>query len=173
VGLLLALAACTDGPRPSHGPTPGGTVRPTPTVAGVRGCDTSAEVLTAVDPNAAVGVGPVRMQALEYRFGGPGLLNLPADSQGWWAFKIPMIIVGDERVTVTIPDEFRDIARLTYVPGRGDYATTFVPCDSRPQTQFAGGIAIRRPVCLPLMISWSGHTELLSLAFGEGACPPR
>jgi hypothetical protein len=124
-----------------------------------------------VDP-AAIGVGPLRVQSLDYRFGGPGLLKTQADQQGWRPFKIPLTIEGNESVTISIPAEFRDIAKLTYVPGRGDYATTFVPCNTRPLTHFAGGVAIRQAVCLPLVVSWTGHTEQVRLEFGEGVCGP-
>jgi hypothetical protein len=126
----------------------------------------------AADP-AAVGVGPLRVQSLDYRLGGPGPLNTQADQQGVWRFKIPVTIEGYESVTISIPAEFRDIAKLTYVPRRGDYATTFVPCDTRPLTHFAGGVAIRQATCLSLEVTWSGDTEQLRLEFGDGACGPR
>jgi hypothetical protein len=76
-------------------------------------------------------------------------------------------------VTIAIPVEFRDIAKLTYVPGPGDYAIAFVPRDSRPETHFAGGVAICQAMCLSLVVSWSRHTEQLGLEFGEGACGVR
>jgi hypothetical protein len=169
VGLLMGLGACTASPEPEPTVSAGGTVRPTIATPGVRGCDTSAEG-PAADPGVAVGVGPLKVQSLNYRFEGP---NAQADQQGWRRFKIPVTIEGEEPVTIAIPVEFRDIAKLTYVPGRGDYATTFVPCDTRPETHFAGGVAIRQAICLSLVVSWSRHTEELSLEFGEGACGVR
>ena len=169
VGLLLGLGACTASPVPEPIQSAGGTVRPTIDRPGVRGCDTRAE-LPAADPGTPLGVGPVKVQSLAYRFEGP---NAQADQQGWWRFKIPVTIEGKEPVTIAIPVKFHDIAKLTYVPGRGDYATTFVPCDTRPETHFAGGVAIRQAICLSLVVSWSRHTEELSLEFGEGACGVR
>jgi len=157
---------------PDPPPSASGTARPTVAATGVRSCDTSVEVPLTADP-AAVVVGPLGVQSLDYRFGVQGDLNAQADAQGWWRFKIPVAIEGNESVTISVPAEFRGIAKLTYVAGRGDYATTFVPCDTRRLTHFAGGVAIREAVCLPLAVSWSGHTEQLRLAFGEGACGPR
>ncbi len=168
VGLLLGLVACTASPVPEPTASAGGTVRPTTAKQGVRGCDTSVEVPAAVDPDATVGVGPFQVQSLAYRFE-----DTQADQQGWRRFKIPVAIKGSEPVTIAIKVEFRDIAKLTYIPGRGDYATTFVPCDTRPETHYAGGVAIRQAVCLSLVVSWSGHTEQLSLEFGESACGVR
>ena len=166
VGLLMVLGACTASPEPEPTVSADGTVRPTIATPGVRGCDTSAEGPVSADPGVAVGVGPLKVQSLDYRFEGP---NAQADKEGWRRFKIPVTIEGEEPVTIAIPVEFRDIAKLTYVPGRGDYATTFVPCDTRPETHFAGGVAIRQAICLSLVVSWSRHTEELSLEFGEGA----
>jgi hypothetical protein len=48
-----------------------------------------------------------------------------------------------------------------------------VACDSRRLTHFAGGVATRQAMCLPLAVSWSGHTEQLRLEFGQGECGPR
>jgi hypothetical protein len=169
VGLLLGLGACTASPVPEPTGSAGGIVRPTFATPGVRGCDTSVEGLAAADRGATVGVGPLKVQSLGYRFEP----NAQPDEQGWRRFKIPVTIEGNEPVTIAIPVEFRDIAKLTYVPGRGDYATTFVPCDARPETHFAGGVAIRQAICLSLVVSWSRHTEQLSLEFGEGACGVR
>jgi hypothetical protein len=79
VGLLLGLGACTASPVPEPTGSAGGTVRPTTATQGVRGCDTSADGLAAADPGAAVGVGPLKLQSLDYRFEGP---NAQADQQG-------------------------------------------------------------------------------------------
>jgi hypothetical protein len=63
-----------------------------------------------------------------------------------------------------IPEAYRDVAMLTY-PNDPWHTMTFRPCDGSAESYFAGGFAIREPVCLPLQVSCDGRTEQLLLGF--------
>ena len=148
---------------------------------GVLDCASSNLIVQGQRSPAAPTVGPVTLVALDYQFGQPDHLERAPFFQGWRYFKVVMIIQTGTQVTLMIPEGFRDVAALTYAAGslgeralRGDHTTTFIACDaqpgSAPESQFAGGFAIRAPVCLPLQFSWSGRTEQLILSFEKIIC---
>jgi hypothetical protein len=110
---------------------------------------------------------------MSYRFGGPGVERVQADADGWRHFKVMLALRTGIRATVAIPPTHRDVGSLTYRGGH-DHEVSFAACDpfsgAPPETQFSGGFAVRRPVCLPVDVSWSGTTERVVLDFGVGTC---
>jgi hypothetical protein len=165
VVLLLLVAGCTGGspspPQPSPPPAP----------AASRDCATGAEIRdweTGL-PQA----GPVAFAPLDYSFGSPITPRDP-DAAGYRPYKIALLLRTGAEATVTIPAAYREHAKLTYLPG-SDHSVRFVACTGAGDgdTDFAGGIAIREPVCLPVAIAWNGRTAEVVLAFGADACPNR
>jgi hypothetical protein len=174
------MAACTSGapePRPTVDPSPSApepSIAPTSRVAAHRGCDSGASILSGEGWRAeATVVGPAAFVPLAYRFGGTGFERVQPDAAGWRHVKVMMALETGMRVTVAIPPTHRDVGSLTYRGGH-DHEVSFVACDpfpgTPPETQFSGGFAVRRPVCLPVDVSWSGTTARIALDFGVGNC---
>src|SRR6266511_4515741 len=170
VGLVpaLALAAACTGPGPSTppsrpsgsasvsagGPTPAGPQNPV--VVGCRGAVTPVargwrHRSTVVGPFGFYGEGR------DFRF---GAVERPATHD--LVTKVPAIVEGDRRVTVSIPAAERDRVRLVYGPIQtlfpdGVSAVTFQPCPEDPRTAWAGGLVLRdrRPVTVDVRLQGS------------------
>ncbi|WP_144022571.1 hypothetical protein [Asanoa hainanensis] len=111
------------------------------------------------------------LASLDYDFGDPLEPPRDADATGHRPYKIALLLRAGTEATVTIPAAYRDRAKLTYSPG-SDHSVRFVACPTSPDgdSDFAGGIAIRGPVCLPVDITSAGRTWRLQLEFGADVC---
>lgn len=180
--LLLLLAAC--GAEPPPRPSPSSVAPPSSAssassaasaLVGRRDCAGLVDVgLGDVAWRRAPAAGPAAFAPLDYVWGDPaGFAGRAPDAQGWRRFKVPMRLRNGTSATVSIPAALRDVAALTYLNGF-DHTVAFAACgdpsDPAPGGEFAGGFALRQPLCLPLDITWPGGTDRLILDFGKGTC---
>jgi hypothetical protein len=173
---VLLLAGCTPSP-PAAAPTYAATPGPTPAVdrpaatSDVAVLDCGAVAMAFPDhvvPDGVPAAGPVSFAPFDFGFGQPDARE--PDAQGWRWYKTPLVIEKGARATLTIPRGYRDVAKLTYA-GSG-HATTFVACTASPESHFgfAGGFAVREPVCLPVEVGWDGGSQRLMLGLGKAGC---
>ncbi|GIF75226.1 hypothetical protein [Asanoa siamensis] len=165
---LLLVAGCTSAPSPPSPPPSSFSAAPSPDA--LRDCESSVKIGAA--PVGLVRAGPVALVPLDYRFGSP--LSPPArdpDPDGYRRFKIALLLRAGTAATLTIPGPYRDRAKLTYANG-SDHTVRFAACPQSPDgdSDFAGGFAIREPLCLPLDITSNGQTWHLRLEFGADTC---
>lgn len=123
--------------------------------------------------HTAPSAGPAAFAALDYAWGDPlAFAARTPDKQGWRRFKVAMRLQIGTSATLTIPAAHRDLAALTYANGL-DHTIAFSACSETSEPvnrEFAGGIAVREAVCLPLDLNWNGGTARVVLDFGNGGC---
>ena len=172
LAVTLLLAACGS---PAPEPTPEPPPSPTGPAVGRRDCDDSVRIMPTNEWRAhAPRAGPVAFAPLDYRFGDRAqFARRDRDADGWRLFKVVLSLETGARATLTIPAALRDVASLTYLDGR-DSTVAFASCEAAvgalPDTQFAGGFALREALCLPVEVTSASGTDRVVLDFGRGGC---
>ncbi|MDG4823991.1 hypothetical protein O7635_19220 [Asanoa sp. WMMD1127] len=168
--VVLAVAGCTPSvplPAPSVSPP---AVSATP--AAVRRCETATTIGGAVAPSSLPATGEVTFLPLDYSFGAPIDGRRGPDDSGFSYFKVPVRLRSGAEATVSVPAAYRDRAKLTY-HDRNPHTVSFRACGSAggaTHSDFAGGFAVRPPVCLPVDVTSDGRSIRVRLEFGVGAC---
>jgi hypothetical protein len=100
---------------------------------------------------------------------------------GWLYAKVPLLVEGEDAVTVSVPRSLRKRVFLYYgrIVGRDGTATTsfagargygeseFEPCTNKPRTIWPGGLRIKGTAPVHLLVHQGGGAEPLPLRLGR------
>jgi hypothetical protein len=148
------------------------------------GAETRSNV--AVCSEAIIGSGKATWES-ESKVAGPvgvagdGLRQMWQAPSGWLYKKLPLLLAGDEAVTVSVPRSLRKRVFLYYgriegpdgkvgdsfSNGPGYAETEFRPCADQPRTIWGGGLRVKGTAPVQLLVHLEGGGEAIPLRLGR------
>jgi hypothetical protein len=108
------------------------------------------------------------------------LSQMSMTQNGQYVAKMPALVEGQERVTLSVPPSLRhrvfiyygfhpgpDGRRSTALDGPGFSEIVFEPCADKPRTIWPGGIRLRGKGAVRLLVQAEGSSERIPLPLGK------